>query len=369
MPDIVQNRFPRPEFEGNYTIPQVQVPVPRSDWWLAADVLVLAAALGLSILAIFKWKSRRAQVLIGAGSVAYFGFFRRGCICPVGSVQNVAQALADPLFVLPVLALLFFLLPLAAALWKGRAFCGSVCPFGALQELVHVRTIRVPPVVDAALRPLPAVYLATAVLAATTGIGYLICRIDPFVGVFRLSAPLVPALLGVLVFGAGLVVYRPYCRYVCPYGWLLGCASLLAAQPPRIGEAKCTQCGACARVCLADAIQVPGKRLAAERRPPWRTAASAAGFLAAGAAAGLSVGPFFAGLSAGAQLRAPVVRLAALMWGLFLGLVFFGYHHASVMRSARGESNRYQIMPNRCVHCGRCMTACPFPRAARKGEM
>jgi NosR/NirI family nitrous oxide reductase transcriptional regulator len=365
VPDIVPNRFPRPEFEGDYRVPQVQVPIPRSDLWLAADVLVLAAALGLSILAIFRWKSRRAQVLVGAGSLAYFGFLRRGCICPVGSVQNVTQAIADPSFVMPLLALFFFLLPVAAALWKGRSFCGSVCPFGALQELVHVHTIRVPRVVDAALRPLPAVYLALSVLAAATGIGYLICRIDPFVGVFRLSAPLVPALIGVLVFGVGLVVYRPYCRYVCPYGWLLGCASLLAARPPRIGETKCTQCGACARVCLADAIQAPRKMLPGKRRPPWRTAASAAGFLAAGAASGLALGPFLARFS-GAQGRVPGPAAAAC--GLFVGLVLFGYHQASVMRSVRAESKRYEIMPDRCVHCGRCMTACPFTGPARKGE-
>ena len=78
MPDIVQNRFPRPECEGDYAIPQVQVPLPRLDWWLAADVLVLAAALALSVLAVFRWRSRRLQVAIGAGCLAYFGFLRRG---------------------------------------------------------------------------------------------------------------------------------------------------------------------------------------------------------------------------------------------------------------------------------------------------
>jgi len=228
-----------------------------------------------------------------------------------------------------------------------------------------VRTIRVPPAVDAVLRLVPGVYLATAVLAAATGIGYLICRIDPFVGIFRLSAPLVPALAGVLVFGAGLVVYRPYCRYVCPYGWLLGCASAVAVRPPRIGEVKCTRCGACARACLTGAIQAPRKAVPGKPRPSWQIVATGAGFLGVGAAAGLAAGPFFSRLAAGAAPAAGL-RLASLLWGAFLGLVFFGHHQASILLSARGESDRYRIMPSRCVHCGRCMAACPFTDAGHK---
>ena len=33
-------------------------------------------------------------------SLAYFGFWRRGCVCSVGSLQNVAQSLAEPLVLL-----------------------------------------------------------------------------------------------------------------------------------------------------------------------------------------------------------------------------------------------------------------------------
>jgi polyferredoxin len=386
--DAVFNRYPRPEFESGYTLPQVQVPQPRPDWWLVADTALLAVALGLSLLAVFRWKSRRAQALIGAGSLAYFGFIRKGCICPVGSIQNVSQALTDPAFALPILALLFFLLPVGVALWKGRAFCGSVCPFGALQELVHIHTVRVPRVLDKVLRLLPSVYAATAALAAATGIGYLICRFDPFVGIFRLGAPLVPALFAAAVLSAGLVVYRPYCRYVCPYGWVLGRMSLLAKNPLKIGGEKCKQCGSCARACLCDAVETPleGRRPstvpAAARRPDsrprkpasgpawsWRTALAALGYMAGGLAAGYAVGPLFAGwLPAAAQKTAAAVKNGALAWGLFLGAVFFAAHQASVVRSSRPRQDGYRIAPERCVSCGRCLAACPLEQKKSREE-
>ena len=36
------------------------------------------------------------------GSLAYFGFYREGCICPIGSIQNVAVALTDPKYSIPI---------------------------------------------------------------------------------------------------------------------------------------------------------------------------------------------------------------------------------------------------------------------------
>ena len=39
------DRFPRPEFEIDYQMPQTQTPLPRADWWLYVDVGLLALAL------------------------------------------------------------------------------------------------------------------------------------------------------------------------------------------------------------------------------------------------------------------------------------------------------------------------------------
>ena len=85
--------------------------------------------------------------------MAYFGFYREGCVCPIGSIQNVAVALTDPQYSIPMVVTATFFLPLVMAVFFGRAFCGGVCALGAMQELVLVKPVQVPPRLDRALGP------------------------------------------------------------------------------------------------------------------------------------------------------------------------------------------------------------------------
>ena len=49
--------------------------------------------------------------LIVVEIIAYFGFFREGCVCAVGSVQNISLALFNPVYTIPITAVLFFIIP------------------------------------------------------------------------------------------------------------------------------------------------------------------------------------------------------------------------------------------------------------------
>jgi NosR/NirI family nitrous oxide reductase transcriptional regulator len=139
-----QDRFPRPEFESGYTLPQIQEPQPRPEAWLVVDAAALAAAIFVSAVLVLKKRSRIGIVALSAVSLVYFGFVRKGCICPIGSIQNVTQSLFDTAYGISIPTAVFFILPIAAALFTGRTYCAGVCPFGALQDLVHVKTLRVP---------------------------------------------------------------------------------------------------------------------------------------------------------------------------------------------------------------------------------
>ena len=78
-----------------------------------------------------------------------------------------------------------------------------------------------------------------------------------------------------LVFGGcllviGLFVGRPYCRYLCPYGAILGVLSRFSKWHLRIPPEECIQCRLCEDVCPYDAIQPPTVAQPAARRPAAR---------------------------------------------------------------------------------------------------
>lgn len=254
--DDDQFRFPMPEFDSGYVHPQITEPAPslRSS---ALDIAALLAALSLSALFAIKLRSRRGTFLLSVACVLYFGFWRQGCVCPVGSVQNITAAVLNPTAAVPVVVLVFFLLPLVFALFFGRVFCASVCPLGAVQELVAIRPVQLSPATDQVLGLLRYVYLGLAVLAVSTGAGYLICRYDPFVGFFRQGATLNMFLIGGIFLVAGVFIGRPYCRFLCPYGVLLGWMSRFSRWHARIFPTACIQCDLCKEACPYGAIDPP----------------------------------------------------------------------------------------------------------------
>jgi ferredoxin len=252
-----EQRFPPPDFESGYKLPVTQTPIPRSVLLEYLDVAVLLLALFLSCHFIYKRRSRSGVLGLSLFSLGYFGFYRQGCICAIGSVQNVALSLGANGYALPLAALAFFLAPLATSLFAGRAFCAAVCPHGALQDAILVKPVKVPAWLEHGLGLIPFFYLGAGVAVAATGSTFLICRYDPFVPLFRLSGSFQMLVLGGLLLAAGVFVGRPYCRFLCPYGALLKMAAKVSKWRVRITPNVCTQCRLCEQSCPYGAIQVP----------------------------------------------------------------------------------------------------------------
>jgi NosR/NirI family transcriptional regulator, nitrous oxide reductase regulator len=251
---LAQDRFPRPEFESGHAYPTNQMPVPRAPVWEYIDVAVLLGALIVTTWLALKKRSRQGLVWMSLFSLAYFGFYREGCICAVGSVQNVSLALFNTGYSIPLTALLFFIIPLLFALAYGRVFCAGVCPLGAIQELTGIRPVKLPKFVEILLASVPFIYLAIAILFSSTNSQFIICRYDPFVGIFRLDAPYTMIIFGALLLLAGVFVNRPYCRFLCPYGVLLNIFSRFAGKHLTITPAECTNCRLCEEACPYNAI-------------------------------------------------------------------------------------------------------------------
>ena len=256
-PAFGAERFPPPEFSEGHVVPEFIVPAPdpHGTGWL--DVAVLIAGLGVASWLSLKKRSRTGIVILSIVSLAYFGFWRRGCVCAIGSIQNVALGLADPGYAVPLAVIAFFSLPLVFSLIWGRGFCAGVCPHGAIQDLVLIKPLKVPGWLDEALRVVPWIHLALAVLLAATGSLFIICKFDPFVGIFRMAGPRIMLIGGGALLVLSMFVGRPYCRYLCPYGPLLGLASRFAKWRPTVTPDACTQCRLCESSCPYGALNHP----------------------------------------------------------------------------------------------------------------
>ncbi len=192
--------------------------------------------------------------------------------CPLGALQNAVAASADrPAFYVVGLLLLFGLL-------LGRVICGFLCPFGLLQELLHkipTKKLKKSPATRK-LSMVKYVILAVFVLVipAWFAIRHLplpafckyICPAGTLEGaVFLVLHPANEALRAmtgglfwwkvsvmVLVLSACVLIYRAFCRFLCPLGALYGLFSRLALLGVKVDKARCIDCDACIRVCPMD---------------------------------------------------------------------------------------------------------------------
>jgi polyferredoxin len=397
---MAQDRFPRPEFESGYVYPEHQMPLQRAPYWEYIDLAVLLAALSMASWLALKKRSREGLIWLSVFSLAYFGFVREGCVCPVGSVQNVALALFNPGYTIPLTVLLFFMIPLIFALAFGRVFCAGVCPLGAIQELTGFRPVKLPKAVESVMISIPFLYLGVSVLSAATESQFLTCRYDPFVGIFRLDAPYRMIIFGALLLLAGVFINRPYCRYLCPYGVLLNIFSRFSSKHLTITPAECTNCRLCEDVCPYDAILPSDPEPSAvetknERRRFIIYLLLVPLFAAGGTILFRNLSPVLTGLNSNVQLareiRAekengiPAVSKAAIAFkeagktenelfteelniheryrkgsswiGLFLG-ISFGLGLVSL--ATRTRRTEYVPHKGKCYSCGRCFKYCPI---------
>ena len=88
-----QQRFPKPEFDTGYVQPSPTQPEPRAMAMEYFDVFVLFLVLSLASWLAIRKRSRRGLLWLSIFSLIYFGFYRDGCICSIGAIQNVALSI------------------------------------------------------------------------------------------------------------------------------------------------------------------------------------------------------------------------------------------------------------------------------------
>ena len=189
--------------------------------------------------------------------------------CPIGSLQAVLGSRKYH-FAFYVVG---FLMLVGAVM--GRLVCGFLCPFGLIQDLLHkipfpkkIKTFRW----DKPLRYLKYGILALFVILlpmflvdfSGEGAPYF-CKLICPAGTLEGGIPLVlansgfQAIIGFLytwkvgilvaIIVLSLLIYRPFCKYLCPLGAIYSLFNPISFYRYQVDEKKCTKCGACASAC------------------------------------------------------------------------------------------------------------------------
>jgi polyferredoxin len=223
----------------------------QSPYFLHDQLTKLLLVIGWTLAAWIVVRTRRFRLRrwMLLASVLVLGFIVGGLLCPISAVQNVFLKISTGY-------LLLFLVPTVTAILTGRLFCGYVCPFGALQELLHVPRLRqrIPDRWMKGLRFLPyaiLIYLVSRVLVT----GILTWNgTTPFKAFFTFGGT--PLTLGIsaLFVVASVFVFRPFCRLLCPLGAWLSLVSRFGLFHVRTKD-TCVSCGRCDTVCSSGAIE------------------------------------------------------------------------------------------------------------------
>ncbi len=184
-------------------------------------------------------------------------------LCPFGGVVTIYQYATVGTFTQKIHESSFILMIIAFALSVlfGPVFCGWVCPMGTVQEWVSKlgqKVFRrkfnhfVPEKLDKVLRYLRYAVLAWVVYVTATSGALIFSDYDPYFALFNFwSVEVAPAslvILGVTLL-LSLFVERPWCKYACPYGAVLGITNLFRVFQIRRVESTCKNDGACSILC------------------------------------------------------------------------------------------------------------------------
>jgi polyferredoxin len=184
-------------------------------------------------------------------------------ICPFGGVVSVYQFITTGTFVRKIHSSSFILMWIvfALTLFLGPVFCGWVCPFGSIQEWfgklgkkIFKRRFNglIPYKVDRYLRYLRYLMLGWVVYMTAMSGTLIFSDIDPYFALFNFWTSEV-AIGGLIILAVVLVlsllVERPFCKYACPYGAVLGFFNLFRIFKIRRKPATCIDCKACDKSC------------------------------------------------------------------------------------------------------------------------
>jgi polyferredoxin len=234
----------------------------------AVDVALFAAFATLVMVSFFR-KSVRLRTITLVASVLYMGFYKSQLLSIVNVFGTLSETLSAvkvgsfggglPPFVYSLAWYAFAIFSVVTTVLWGRIYCGRVCAFGALTQLIDAVVpsrwrVTVPPALEQR-----ASYIKYGLLIAAVGY-YLATRqitfyryIEPFWMFTREGTTVLWIMLAVLLV-ASVFVRNLYCRFLCPLGAALGLLSTLTVFKIKRWN-ECGQCKLCEKTCEWGAIR------------------------------------------------------------------------------------------------------------------
>ena len=225
----------------------------------ALDLTLLAAFIALALVSFFR-KSVRWKYAALVAAVGYLGFYKSSLVS-ISDVFRLTDLNLPPFSYSLAWYLFSGFVVVSTVLW-GRLYCGRICAFGALTQLMDAvlpKKIRVdvPPAIER-----KAIWIKYGLLGAlvlyyvvTKDLARPVQYAEPF-WMFSLFGT-TPMWIGLgLLLTATVFVRNLYCRFLCPVGAALGILSNLTVF--RIKRwSECKTCKICEKTCEWGAIQGP----------------------------------------------------------------------------------------------------------------
>ena len=286
MPEVVNKSFafsatlPDSYFEAASSDSKTWRLSWTSRWW---ELLILVAALGLLawVLVKPKWLTASPQRLnrFRTGyllfTLFFIGWYAQGQLSIVNFTAVIQSVLAQrslSFFLYdPMTVLLWVFVVVTFFVWGRGTFCGWLCPFGALQELIskvtaalHIQQLRVPTALDKQLKRIKYVVLAVILLSACISVTWTdrLVEVEPFKTSITLNFvrewPFVLWAVATVLLSS--FVYKGYCRYLCPLGAGMGVLGRLRRFDWIARRTECGQpCQRCRSDCAYQSIEKSGK--------------------------------------------------------------------------------------------------------------
>ena len=184
-------------------------------------------------------------------------------VCPFGGVESIIGLITAGTLVpkLQLSTLVISALVLILTLVFGSVFCSFVCPLGTIQEWVgklgkkifkrRYNTF-VPQKLHNILKYLRYVVLILTIMLTFNAGRLIFADVDPYYAMYHFFTDEVTigslVVLGVVLIGS-LFIERPWCKYACPYGAVLGLVSKISIFKIKRKTSACNNCTLCDRNC------------------------------------------------------------------------------------------------------------------------